>query len=99
MDLAEALIELLPKSGIFHYAGGQPTSRYDIAQEMFEIAKKMQFPLKCRAIKPLTETIFTAPRPSYSALDTRKIDGVLRYKARPWRSSLQEFLERCIEDF
>ncbi|HSX04102.1 MAG TPA: dTDP-4-dehydrorhamnose reductase [Rhabdochlamydiaceae bacterium] len=93
MDLAEALIDLLPESGIFHVAGGKPSSRFDIAEEMLEIAHALKLPVKCRRIKPLSEPIFSAPRPNYSVLDTKHTEKFLKNQQRPWKSAVQEFLK------
>jgi dTDP-4-dehydrorhamnose reductase len=93
MDLSKALLELLQRSGIFHYAGGKPSSRYEIATEMLEMAQTLKLPIKCRSIKRAAKSIFTVPRPEYSALDTSRVESILNYRPRPWKNALEEFLK------
>ena len=46
LDLAKALIDLSCHSGIFHFANGEPLSRYQIVQDFYAFAKKRNLPVK-----------------------------------------------------
>jgi dTDP-4-dehydrorhamnose reductase len=84
LDLAEALLDFLPKSGLFHYAGEEAVSRLAVAELML----KMGLPFKCRTIEPLDSPVFQAARPRYSAL--KSLYPIK--KQRPLKEALKEFV-------
>lgn len=88
-DLAEALFDLLPYSGIFHFANRGAATRFDVALEMLQLTHSM----KCRTVNSLMEAPFIAPRPFYSVLDVTKIEKTLGRTIRPWKATLKEFLK------
>lgn len=88
-DLAEMLIQLLSKTGLFHFANGKMSSRFEVASLMLDLCHRLNISVKCRKVKPLKERAFKAPRPHYSVLGSEKIslEGM-----RPWEQILTEFL-------
>jgi dTDP-4-dehydrorhamnose reductase len=78
-DLATTILELLNHSGIYHFANAGEASRFEIAQEIHEKALGLHIPLACREIVPVLSDTFPTPakRPSYSVLDTKKIELIL----------------------
>lgn len=88
-DLAEALFDLLPYSGIFHFANRGPTTRLDVSLEMLKLSPNAT----CRTINPLINPIFVAERPLYSVLDVGKAEKILGRQIRPWTLTLKEFLQ------
>ncbi|NGX37487.1 MAG: dTDP-4-dehydrorhamnose reductase [Chlamydiae bacterium] len=94
-DLAYALIDLCCHSGIFHFANGEPQSRFDIASDFYEEAMARNIPLKCQKISPVSAGSFpsVSPRPQYSALDTKKVALVLGRKPRMWKTILGEYFD------
>lgn len=92
VDLAELLVELLPKSGLFHFTSGRIGSRYQIAQDMLKMCRALHIPVKCHTIKPLHESVFKAPRPLYSVLESEQI---AEKKGRSWDQVLKEFLKNA----
>ncbi|HSX12683.1 MAG TPA: dTDP-4-dehydrorhamnose reductase [Rhabdochlamydiaceae bacterium] len=92
-DLAEALVEFLSKSGIFHYAGSLSVSRFQVAEQILKIGNALGLPFKCRAIKPLHNPTFNALRPLYSVLDISYIESMLKSRPRPLEETLKELLK------
>ena len=92
-DLAEAIINLLDGSGIYHFANGHPISRYEMAQDVLELK-----PSKCRRLIPVTSEAFPcdAKRPLYTAMDTSKVAQVLGAEPRSWKEILTEYLESAV---
>ena len=73
-DLAEAILTLLDRKGIVHFANDSEKSRYHIALELLEACKRRGISLKCQQIFPVSSDKFPTPavRPLYSVLDTKK---------------------------
>ncbi len=94
-DLAEALLSLLCHSGIFHFANQGETSRFEVAEKMLKDLQEKGVGLTCREVIPADSSTFSqiAKRPSYSALDTAKIEALLRKPPRPWQEALKEFID------
>lgn len=76
-NLAEMIIELVKReeNGIFHAAGRERTSRFDLAMRVAEI-----FDLDKTLIKPITsdELSWKARRPKDSSLDVSKISKIIK---------------------
>lgn len=94
-DLVEVLLSLLCHSGIFHFANQGEASRFEVAQKMLKDLQGKGVALNCREIIPTDSSTFSqvAKRPSYSALDTTKIEALLGKSPRPWQEALKEFLD------
>ena len=93
-DLASVILELLCHSGIYHFANQGEVSRFEIAQEIRKRALALKIPLVCQEIVPITSEAFPTPakRPSYSVLDTKKVESILGTHPRDWRDALNEYL-------
>lgn len=93
-DLATTTLELLNHSGIYHFANEGEVSRFEIAQEIHKKALALHIPLACREIIPVLSHTFPTPakRPSYSVLDTKKIELILGISPRKWTNALEEYL-------
>ena len=93
-DLAHVILAMLSYSGIYHFANGGEVSRFEIAREIYKMAQTLNIPLVCREIIPVLSDTFPTPakRPSYSVLDTTKIEQVLNASPREWTNALNEYL-------
>jgi dTDP-4-dehydrorhamnose reductase len=93
-DLAEVALELLDEEGVFHFANASETSWFEFAKEIHRQAKKLDFPLKLKNIEPITTKEYptAAQRPSYSTLNTTKIEEFLGSAPRPWQEALSDYL-------
>lgn len=91
-DLAGIVLNLLDHSGIYHVANSSETSWYEFAEEILKLAKRNGFPLKCEKVVPIFSHQYPtiAKRPSYSVLDTSKLESLLGYKPRSWKEALSE---------
>lgn len=91
-DLAAAVMQLIEAGkifpGIYHYCNEGVISWYEFAMAIKEISNS-----SC-IVNPITTKDYPTPakRPSYSALDTKKIQSVCSIKISSWKESL----ERCI---
>jgi dTDP-4-dehydrorhamnose reductase len=91
-DLAGAILNLIVSNkwipGIYHYTNAGIISWYEFALAIKEIAQ-----LQCEII-PITSSEFptAAKRPSYSALDNRKIQMIYGIIAPQWKKSLSDCL-------
>lgn len=94
-DLAEATLELLNETGVFHFANAYETTWYHFAQEIYKQAKAMGFPLKVQEIEAIVTREYPTPakRPAYSTLATKKIEGTLGRFIRPWTEALNDYLK------
>ncbi|MBI2742745.1 MAG: dTDP-4-dehydrorhamnose reductase [Chlamydiales bacterium] len=92
-DLAEAILVLLDKSGIYHFANHGAISRYQAACDIRAEAEKRGIPLACEEILPVPSSEFTLPaaRPDSAILATDKIEELI--KIRPWKTVLGEYLD------
>lgn len=93
-DLAAAVLELLPvlvksEGRTLHYANAGVASWYDVAVAVVELAG-----LNCR-VKPIRSEEYPTPaqRPTYSVLDIRATQDLLKAPIPHWR----EALGRCIK--
>ncbi len=91
-DLADAILALIDKAGLYHFANGGVSTKYEFGLAMREEAFLLSFPIMAEAIIPVPGASFPAPceRPPYSALDTSKIESIV--PIRHWREPLRDFL-------
>ena len=93
-DLAEAVMKIIcfeqRLPGIYHYSNSGRISWYDFAVAIRDIAG-----LHC-AIHPITTEQYPTPaaRPSFSLLDTTKIQSIFGIGIPSWRESLSYCLQR-----
>lgn len=94
-DLAETLLALLDRRGIFHVTNGGSATRYEIAHVMREAARAAGIPLRC---KTLTAVPFVpvAARPNYSALAIRKVEEALGRPCREWKAAIREHVNHAL---
>jgi len=97
-DLAQAILRLICHTGVFHYANRGECSRFQIAEEIYKETKSQGMSLACNRLVPVPSSAFPAiaPRPSYSVLDTRKVEGVLGAAPRLWTEVLKDFLHASV---
>ncbi len=97
-DLAEALIAIITTPevpfGIYHCTGGGETTWHAFAMEIHRLGRELGLLGKDCAIKPLSTDEYPAKvrRPSYSVLDTGKIQRALHIEIPDWKKSLAAFL-------
>lgn len=93
-DLAEALLHLLPQKGILHFANEGACSRFEMAQDLYREIKAAGTPLKCQSLIPVSSKEFPGAeiRPTYSVLNTHRVESVLGLKPRHWKEVLKEYL-------
>lgn len=93
-DLAEAALDLLEETGIFHFANAFETSWYQFAKEIHRQAQELDFPLTTKTIEPIKTKDYPTPakRPAYSTLGTKKVEQYLKKAPRPWQQALQNYL-------
>lgn len=98
-DLAQAAIELLDSSGIYHFANYQTASWYDLTRTIYDEAKKRGFDINCEKIIPITTDQFpsVAKRPQYSVLDTTKIETLLGKSPRPWEDAVKDYIHQYFQ--
>lgn len=91
MDLAQAILKLLPFSGFFHFAGGKAVSWYQFALDIFQEALKQKLPLAVENILPVLSSDFKteAVRPAYSVLDLGKTLKKLNLKEISYQPALE----------
>jgi dTDP-4-dehydrorhamnose reductase len=95
-DLAAAIMEIIAsgkwESGIYNYSNSGVISWFDFANEI-----KKQLHSKCE-VYPIPTSQFPTPakRPAYSVLDKEKIQSVYNIKAREWKESLKECIDKLV---
>jgi dTDP-4-dehydrorhamnose reductase len=101
-DLAQALVDMALSgrgfSGVYHFTNAGTTTWQGFAQAVLEEARVLGYPCLPLEVKPISSLEYPTPakRPSYSVLDTRKIQSVLQWEIPHWRTSLKRFLnEEC----
>lgn len=97
-DLAEAILEILPKIDnqvpeIYHFSNEGAASWYDFAKAIFELSA-----VKC-SINPITTDQYPTPasRPHYSLLNKTKIKKDFNLSIPYWRDSLKTCLQELGE--
>ena len=90
-DLARALRTVVERApgGVFHLAGGESATWYDLAREAVSLAGGDP-----ARIRPVSTEAFgrPAPRPRYSVLDCAKASREMGIRLAPWRDALERFL-------
>lgn len=95
-DLATAIMEIITSGkwepGIYNYSNSGVISWFDFANEI-----KKQLHSKCE-VYPIPTSQFPTPakRPAYSVLDREKIQSVYNIKAREWKESLKECIDKLV---
>ncbi len=99
IDLADALIVLLGRSGMYHYCNEGWVSKYGFAMAIWERAKKKHFPLVCERIVPIASSEFPtlAKRPLFTPLNTQKIKALL--PIRSWQEALDDYFSHLKPSF
>lgn len=96
-DLAEAAFVLLlqGRTGLFHFANQGHTSWFAFTQEIQMQALRLGWHFRCRSLQPISSAQYPSPatRPSYSCLDTTKIEQVLQKPPRTWQKALAHYLQ------
>ena len=91
-DLAEATLALAKtrEFGTYHAVNSGACSRFELAQAAFALSE-VTTPLE-----PCSSSDFPAKttRPTYSVLDSSKLEKVTGYTMQPWRKALQHYIER-----
>mgnify|MGYP006114055275 CR=1 FL=1 len=104
-DLARAIISILPYIasdncpwGIYHYAGNSIVSWFEFAQQIFSSAKSLglKTPEKVSAIST-SEYPTPAPRPAFSALDSKLFTQTFAIEASDWRAAVNKTLAKIIQ--
>ncbi len=93
-DLVQNVWDLRDAAGLFHVAGGTALSRFQIAEDMRKRLLGHGLSIHCQKVMPVLANTFStrAPRPHYSALDTRKVESYLGRRMRPWEEIIEEYL-------
>lgn len=91
-DLAEAALDLLDQSGIFHFANRGDISWYSFAEAIWEKAQDSELLLRTKEIRPIpsSQSGRAAPRPKYSSLSTEKFTKITGKTPRSWRDALKK---------
>jgi len=91
-DLSEAILQMLPHTGLYQYANAGIATKYEFGLALREEAILLGFPVITEAIHPVPGATFSAPckRPAYSAFDTAKIEPFVAI--RHWKEALRDFL-------
>ena len=95
-DLAEAALQLIDQSGIFHFANSSQTSWHAFAEAIREQALLRDLPIKTQKIEAITTAEYPtkAMRPTYSTFDTTKYEQFTKMTPRPWKEALNEYLSQ-----
>lgn len=106
-DLAAAIWSLArqtrerpdPPWGTYHYCGNRITSWHGFATEIFRLAGQQGFPLKVQTVEPIPASQYPTPavRPTFSALDCRKIQAAFGIVPPDWQASLARDLPWILE--
>lgn len=82
-----------PAFGLFHFANGGETSRFDFARAAID-----RDPLARARLEPTTQAAFAEPasRPPRSPLDTTKLSRVFGFQPEAWRPAVERTADRLI---
>ena len=94
-DLAEAMLDLLNCSGIFHFANKGEVSWYDIANAILTYLKEKKTKIKCEQIEPISTKEYPtlATRPLFSVLATQKYEAKTQKIPRDWQACLKDYFK------
>ncbi len=92
--IVRALWDVRNEKGIFHFVNKGFASRFDLVEEVKNLANKLGHPIKCERIKGMPSVEFgrAAVRPKRSVLSTEKIERILKWPIRTWQEALREYL-------
>jgi dTDP-4-dehydrorhamnose reductase len=85
-DLADVILDIADKAGVFHFSNKGILSRYEMAQSLYEKLKAKGKPMKCKKIEPISSGA------RYRALDTSCIEKALGKTPRSWDEIAEEFV-------
>lgn len=89
-NIADVIIELLERKnlhGLFHWAGAETLSRYEIGQRILK-----HFNLPDNLIEPASIEDYDDDRPAKLTLQTKPLDGKLKTKAQTFDEQLEQFV-------
>ncbi|MBU6384162.1 MAG: dTDP-4-dehydrorhamnose reductase [Verrucomicrobia bacterium] len=91
-DLAQAILSVLDRTGLYQYANRGVATKYEFGVAMREEACALGYPIVTDEILSVPGASFPSPceRPIYSAFDTSKMERIVNI--RHWRDALKEFL-------
>jgi len=97
LDLAEVILQMFGKAGVYHFANAGPTTKFAFGCAMRDLAEKQGLQLAVKRVIAVPGKLFPSPckRPRYSAFDTSKIESLLKSPIRPWQEALNHFLCNC----
>jgi dTDP-4-dehydrorhamnose reductase len=99
LDLAAGLLVMAEKlvatpdpalHGIFHGAGATPVDRYTFAEAALASAARRGNPMPMLKRVKSADFASAAPRPPYSALDSRKLTAIYGVAIPGWQSTLDD---------
>ncbi len=104
LDLARACLALVglgPQAraqaapGIYHYANQGDVTWHGFTEGIREAALERGLPVVTQTIEKVSSEAFPrpAPRPSWSVLDTHKIEALLEGSPPTWQAALREYLD------
>ena len=100
LDLVTWTWALRHKHGIWHLANQGEASWFSFAQQVLQLAQRMDLPIQCREILPIQHEQLLTKRPAScgATLNTEKAErfGLV---LRPWQLALGEILEGCFVEF
>jgi dTDP-4-dehydrorhamnose reductase len=84
--------------GLYHYCGPEEVTWYDFAREIFDTARRFDYP-RSPEITPIPTSEYPTPaaRPLYSVLDCRKFISIFGLSPAPRRASLTAVVGRLAE--
>jgi dTDP-4-dehydrorhamnose reductase len=96
-DLARCILDIVVdhwEPGIYHYSNKGRISWYDFAVAIKELSGS-----ECK-VNPISSAQYPTPakRPSFSLLDTRKIQSAYNCSIPEWKDSLQHCMKRLLSD-
>lgn len=98
-DLARSSLELQEQQGLYHYASPSTISWYEFAVAIKESLETLGERVVCKEILPIETKNYPqkAIRPSYSALNTAKIEKVLGKSAPTFKLGLETLVKSILE--
>lgn len=85
-DLAEVILDIADKAGVFHFNNKGILSRFEMAQSLYEKLKAKGKSMKCKKIEPVSLG------QCYRVLDTSCIEKTLGKIPRGWDEIVNEFV-------
>lgn len=98
-DIAQVILQVCERLtdqnyGVYHYCGKNPVSWHQFTQEIINLAKTKQLPIKVKELKPISSIEYSAAakRPAYSVLDCKKIFSNFDIQQADWQTGLKQVL-------